>query len=319
MTQTTSSSTRNIPGTELDVFPLSLGGNVFGWTADEKNSFEVLDAYAAGGGNFVDTADVYSAWGQGNSGGESETIIGRWLTARGNRDQIVVATKVGSFAEAPGLSRASILKGVDGSLRRLGTDYIDLYYAHKDDPETPVEETVAAFTELVAKGKVRAVAASNFSPTRLAESLAFADASSAPRYVALQPHYNLVHRNDFEGELQDLVQAQGLVTVPYSALASGFLTGKYRTGASDSDSARADGAARYLDDRGRKVLATLDQVATEQSSSVTAVALAWLAAQPTVIAPIASASKVSQVADLLASAELSLTAEQLAALTDASA
>ena len=319
MTQTTSNSTRNIPGTDLDVFPLSLGGNVFGWTADEATSFEVLDAYAAGGGNFIDTADVYSAWGPGNSGGESETIIGRWLADRGNRDQIVVATKVGSFAEAPGLSRASIFKGVEESLRRLGTDHIDLYYAHKDDPDTPVEETVAAFAELVASGKIRAVAASNFSPARLAESLAVADASSSPRYVALQPHYNLVHRNDFEGELQDLVAAQGLVTVPYYALASGFLTGKYRTGASYSDSSRAQGAVQYLDDRGRKVLAALDQVAAEQSSSVTSVALAWLAAQPTVIAPIASASKVSQVADLLAAAELSLTGAQLAALSSASA
>lgn len=319
MTQTTSELTRKIPGTDLDVFPLSLGGNVFGWTADQASSFDVLDAYAAGGGNFVDTADGYSAWVSGNSGGESETIIGRWLAARGNRDQMVIATKVGSFAEAPGLSRSSILKGVDDSLRRLGTDYIDLYYAHKDDPATSIEETVAAFAELVSKGKVRAVAASNFSPARLAESLAFAVASSAPRYVALQPHYNLVHRNDFEGELQDLVAAEGLVTVPYYALASGFLTGKYRSGAADSDSSRAEGAARYLDERGRRVLAALDQVAAEKSSSVTSVALAWLAAQPTVIAPIASASKVSQVADLLASATLSLSEEQLAALSVASA
>ncbi len=279
----------------------------------------MLDAYAAGGGNFIDTADVYSAWAPGNSGGESETIVGRWLAARGNRDQIVVATKVGALPQDPGLSRASILKGVDESLRRLGTDHIDLYYAHRDDPGTPVEETVVAFAELVAKGKIRAVAASNFTPSRLAESLAFADASSAPRYVALQPHYNLVHRSDFEGELQELVAAQGLVTVPYYALASGFLTGKYRTGAADSESSRAEGAARYLDDRGRRVLAALDQVAAEQSAALSSVALAWLAAQPTVIAPIASASKASQVADLLASAELSLTGAQLAALSAAAA
>src|ERR1700712_5663269 len=301
MTQTTGTVNRNIPGTDLDVFPLSLGGNVFGWTADEAASFEILDAYAAGGGNFIDTADSYSAW------------------VPGNRDEMVVATKVGSFAGAPGLSRANILKAADDSLRRLGTDHIDLYYAHKDDPSTPVEETVAAFAELVAKGKVRAVAASNFTPSRLAESLAVADASSAPRYVALQPHYNLVHRNDFEGGLRDLVAAQGLVTVPYYALASGFLTGKYRSGASDSDSSRAEGAAKYLDDRGRRVLAALDQVASEQSAAVTSVALAWLAAQPTVIAPIASASRVSQVPDLLASADLTLTDAQLQALTDASA
>ena len=202
----------------------------------------MLDAYAAGGGNFVDTADGYSAWVSGNSGGESETIIGRWLAARGNRDQMVIATKVGSFAEAPGLSRASILKGVDDSLRRLGTDYIDLYYAHKDDPATPIEETVAAFAELVARrGR------SGRSPRRTSARPDWPNpspsptASSAPRYVALQPHYNLVHRNDFEGELQDLVAAEGLVTVPYYALASGFLTGKYRSGAADSDSSRARG------------------------------------------------------------------------------
>jgi len=320
MTATTSSKlTRNIPGTDLDVFPLSLGGNVFGWTAEEATSFEILDAYTAGGGNFVDTADVYSAWVPGNSGGESETIIGRWLAARGNRQQVVVATKVGSAAEAPGLSRANILKGVDDSLRRLGTDYIDLYYAHKDDPQTPVEETVAAFAELVSNGKVRAVAASNFTPARLAESLAVAKATSAPGYVALQPHYNLVHRSDFECELRDVGESNGLVTAPYSALASGFLTGKYRSGASDSDSSRAQGAARYLDDRGRMVLVALDQVAAEQSTSVTSVALAWLAAQPTVIAPIASASKVSQVADLLASAQVELTDAQLERLSEASA
>ena len=319
MTQSTGTVNRNIPGTDLDVFPLSLGGNVFGWTADEAASYEVLDAYAAGGGNFIDTADSYSAWVPGNHGGDSEEIIGRWLTSRGNRDQIVVATKVGSFAGAPGLSRSNILKAVDDSLRRLGTDHIDLYFAHKDDPNTPVEETVGAFAELIATGKVRAVAASNFTPSRLAESLAAAKAASVPGYVALQPHYNLVHRSDFEGELQDLVAAQGLVTVPYYALASGFLTGKYRTGASDSDSSRAEGAAKYLDDRGRRVLAALDLVASEHSAAVTSVALAWLAAQPTVIAPIASASRVSQVADLLASADLTLTDAQLQALTDASA
>jgi aryl-alcohol dehydrogenase-like predicted oxidoreductase len=319
MTQTTGTANRNIPGTDLDVFPLSLGGNVFGWTADEATSFQVLDAYAAGGGNFIDTADSYSAWVPGNHGGDSELIIGRWLAARGNRDRIVVATKVGSFAGAPGLRRANIIKATDDSLRRLGTDHIDLYYAHKDDPNTPVEETVAAFAELVTAGKVRAVAASNFTPSRLAESLDVADAISAPGYVALQPHYNLVHRDDFEGELQELVAARGLVTVPYYALASGFLTGKYRSGASDSDSSRAEGAAQYLDDRGRRVLAALDQVAAEQSAAVTSVALAWLAAQPTVVAPIASASRVSQVVDLLASADLRLTEAQLNTLSAASA
>jgi aryl-alcohol dehydrogenase-like predicted oxidoreductase len=308
-----------IGSSDLDVSRLCLGTNVFGWTADRDTSFTVLDAYVAAGGNFLDTSDSYMWRIPGNSGGESETIIGEWMAARGNRDDIVVATKVGSWPTRPGLSATNIAAAVDDSLRRLRTDRIDLYYAHKDDPQTPVEETLAAFAELVGNGKVRAVAASNFTPARLAESLAVAKATSAPGYVALQPHYNLVHRSDFEGELRDVVESNGLVTAPYSALASGFLTGKYRSGASDSDSSRAQGAARYLDDRGRRVLAALDQVAAEQSTSVTSLALAWLAAQPTVIAPIASASKVSQVADLLASAQVELTDTQLERLSEASA
>ena len=316
MTRTTGTTYRSIPGTDLEVFPLSLGGNVFGWTADEAASFEVLDAYVAGGGNFIDTADVYSAWAEGNKGGESEEVIGRWLAARGRPDNLVLATKVGAGSS---LSRADIRSGVEGSLRRLGVDTIDLYYAHKDDANTPLEETVAAFAELVAEGKVRAVAASNYSADRLAEALRIADATGAPRYVALQPHYNLVYRTSFEGDVRDVVAREGLVTAPYSSLASGFLTGKYRTGATDSNSVRATGAVKYLDDRGRRVLAVLDQVAAEQSASVTAVSLAWLAAQPTVVAPIASASRVSQVADLLAGAELTLTDGQLTQLTDVSA
>ena len=316
MTRTTGTDYRSIPGTELEVFPLSLGGNVFGWTADEAASFEVLDAYVAGGGNFIDTADVYSAWVEGHRGGESEEVLGRWIARRGRRDDLVLATKVGAGSS---LSRSDIRHGVEGSLQRLGVDHIDLYYAHKDDADTPLEETVAAFAELVADGKVRAVAASNYSAARLAEALRIADESSAPRFVALQQHYNLVHRKDFEGDVRDVVTREGLVTAPYSSLASGFLTGKYRTGAGDSDSVRASGAVKYLDDRGRRVLAALDQVAAEQSASVTSVSLAWLAAQPTVVAPIASASRVSQVADLLAGAELTLTDAQLALLTDVSA
>ena len=315
MTQTTDTVNRAVPGTDLQVFPLSLGGNVFGWTADEAASFEVLDAYLAGGGNFVDTADVYSAWVPGHTGGESEQVIGNWMADRGNRDQVIVATKVGSAA---GLSAPEIRKGVEGSLRRLRTDHIDLYYTHRDDPNTPLEETVAALAELVTQGKVRYLAASNYSAARLGEALDIADRTGAPRFVALQPHYNLVHRGDFEGDLLDLVARERLVTVPYSALASGFLTGKYRNGASDSQSARAEGAAKYLDDRGRRVLTALDQVAAEQSASVTSVALAWLAAQPTVVAPIASASTVSQVADLLASAHLTLTGNQVELLDTAS-
>lgn len=317
MTQTTVN--RTIPNTDLEVFPLSLGGNVFGWTADEAASFEILDAYVAGGGNFIDTADVYSIWAPGHVGGESEVIIGRWLAARGNRADVVIATKVSSHPDAKGLSSTSIRTGVEASLRRLGTDYIDLYYSHRDDETVEIAETVGTFGELVAAGKVRALAASNFSAARLAESLKVADELSVARYVALQPLYNLVERDGFEGELQDLVARENLVTVPYSALASGFLTGKYRSGAADGQSPRAQGAAKYLDVRGRTVLAALDQVAQEAGASVSTVALAWLAAQSTVIAPIASASKLSQVESLLASAHLTLTATQLAALTAASA
>jgi len=312
---TRTSTHRTIPGTDLEVFPLSLGGNVFGWTCDEATSFEVLDTYVAGGGNFIDTADSYSAWAAGNVGGESERIIGKWMAARGNRDSMIIATKVGS---KQGLSAAKIGEGVEASLTRLGTDRIDLYYAHKDDAKTPLAETVAAFAELVKAGKVRAVAGSNYTADRLAQALQIAEEISAPSFVALQMHYNLMHRSEFEGQLQDLVVAKGLVTLPYYSLASGFLTGKYRDGSAVGSSPRAEGAAGYLDERGRRVLAALDLIAGEHSTGLAAVALAWLAAQPTVIAPIASASKVSQVAGLLASAQLRLTPSQIIDLTVAS-
>ncbi|HYJ13286.1 MAG TPA: aldo/keto reductase, partial [Thermomicrobiales bacterium] len=240
---------------ELDIFPLSLGGNVFGWTADEATSFAVLDAFIDGGGNFVDTADVYSAWVPGHAGGESETIIGNWMKARGNRERVVVATKVASHAEAPGASRASIEKGIEASLRRLQTDYIDLYYIHRDDAETPLEETIAALDDLVKAGKVRAIAASNFTAERLAAALRISDETGAAKFVALQPHYNLVYRQEFEGALEAVVAEHGLSTIPYSSLASGFLTGKYRDDNADADSSpRAGGARKYLDDRGRAVL-----------------------------------------------------------------
>jgi aryl-alcohol dehydrogenase (NADP+) len=308
-----------IGASELEVFPLNLGGNVFGWTADKDASFAVLDAYVDGGGNFIDTADSYSVWIPGHKGGESETIIGEWAKARGNRDRLVIATKVGQQPEAKGTSRASVRTQIENSLRRLQTDYIDLYYAHVDDAETPLEETLTVFGELVSEGKVRYIAASNFSGPRLQEALDTAERLGTPKYVALQPQYNLVHRSDFEQGARQVVEANGLSTVPYSALASGFLTGKYRDNGPAVDSPRAGGASRYLNDRGRKVLAALDQVAAAHSASVASVALAWLAAQPTVAAPIASASRVEQVPDLLASASLALTPDELQALTDASA
>ncbi|MFC8002977.1 aldo/keto reductase [Streptomyces olivaceus] len=312
-------SLRPLGSSDLQVFPLALGGNVFGWTADLDQSFAVLDAYTAAGGNFVDTADVYSAWGEGLSGGESETVLGKWLAARGNRDGVVLATKVGQHPEYPGLSAANIKAAADASLRRLGTDHIDLYYTHYDKPEVPVEEIIGALDELVRAGKVRHIAASNISAERLAASLDFSEREGLARYVALQPHYNLVSRDTYEGGLRDLAARTGLAAVPYYALAAGFLTGKYRPGAA-VDSVRAGGAAKHLEsERGRRVLAALDEVAGAHDAPVATVALAWLAAQPTVAAPIASARTVEQLPALLGVADLSLTEDEVARLTRASA
>ncbi|MET9526503.1 aldo/keto reductase [Streptomyces coeruleorubidus] len=312
-------SLRKFGSSDLEVFPLALGGNVFGWTADEAQSFAVLDAYTAAGGNFVDSADVYSAWVDGNQGGESETVLGKWLTSRGNRADVVVATKVSQHPEFQGLSAANIKAAADASLRRLGTDYIDLYYTHYDKPEVPVEEIIGALDELVTAGKVRHIAASNISAERLRASLEFSDREGLARYVALQPHYNLVSRDTYEGELQDLAARTGLAAVPYYALASGFLTGKYRPGTS-VDSARAGGAAQHLEtERGRRVLDALDEIAAAHDVPVATVALAWLAAQPTVVAPIASARTVEQLPALIGVGELTLTEAELGRLTEASA
>jgi aryl-alcohol dehydrogenase-like predicted oxidoreductase len=312
-------SLRKLGSSDLEVFPLSLGGNVFGWTADEAQSFAVLDAYTAGGGNFVDTADGYSAWISGHTGGESETIIGKWFAARGNRSDVVLATKVSTHPEYKGLSPANIKAAADASLRRLGTDYIDLYYTHFDDTSVPVEEIIGALDELVRAGKVREIAASNISAERLAESVEFSDREGLARYVALQPHYNLVSRDTYEGPLQEVASRTGLAAVPYFALASGFLTGKYRPGTT-VDSARAEGAGKHLDtERGIRVLAALDEVAGAHDAEVATVALAWLAARPTVAAPIASARTVEQLPALLAVADLTLTDAEVARLTEASA
>ncbi|MGY1431413.1 aldo/keto reductase [Streptomyces sp. MN12] len=312
-------SLRKLGSSDLEVFPLALGGNVFGWTADQDTSFAVLDAYTAAGGNFIDTADSYSAWVDGNSGGESETVLGQWLAARGNRDDVVLATKVSQHPEYPGLSAANIKAAADASLRRLGTDHIDLYYTHFDKPEVPVEEIVDALDELVRAGKVRHIAASNISAERLAASLDFSDREGLARYVAIQPHYNLVSRDTYEGGLRDLAERAGLAAVPYYALAAGFLTGKYRPGAT-VDSPRAGGAARHLEtERGRRVLAALDEIAGAHDAPVATVALAWLAAQPTVAAPIASARTVEQLPALLGVAELTLSEDEVRRLTQASA
>ena len=316
----TTSHRTPLGSSDLQVFPLALGGNVFGWTADESTSFAVLDAYAAAGGNFVDTADAYSAWAPGNKGGESETILGRWVAARGNRDQVVIATKVGAHPEYKGLKAATVTAATEQSLRRLGTDSIDLLYTHFDDESTPVEEIVTALDGLVRAGKVRQVAASNISPARLTASLEFARAEGLAAYVALQPEYNLVARDRYEGELAEVAAKFGLSAVPYYGLAAGFLTGKYREGGPAVDSVRAGGAAKHLaSERGKKVLTALDTVAAAHRAEVATVALAWLAAQPTVAAPIASARNVEQLPALVAVAELELTADELALLNDASA
>ncbi|MES5825131.1 aldo/keto reductase [Streptomyces sp. RG80] len=313
-------SLRKLGTSDLEVFPLSLGGNVFGWTADEAQSFAVLDAYAAAGGNFVDTADSYSAWVEGNAGGESETIIGRWVKARGNRDDVVIATKVSQHPDFPGLTAANIKAAADASLRRLDTDHIDLYYTHFDKPEVPVEEIIGALDELVKAGKVRHIAASNISAERLEASLAFSEREGLARYVALQPHYNLVSRETYEGELQDLAERTGLAAVPYFALASGFLTGKYRDGEVVEGARAAAGAGKHLQtERGRAVLAALDDIAEAHRVPVATVALAWLAAQPTVAAPIASARTVEQLPALVKVAEVRLTDDEVTRLTEASA
>jgi aryl-alcohol dehydrogenase-like predicted oxidoreductase len=302
----------------IEVSRLCLGGNVFGWTSDTPTSFAVLDAYTAAGGNFVDTADSYFWRVPGNSGGESEAIIGDWMAARSNRDRVVVATKVGSWPQRKGLSAANIAAACDDSLRRLRTDHIDLYYAHRDDPDTPQEETFDAFDALVRAGKVRAIGASNFSAERLRSALEISRRDGLAPVVALQPHYNLVERAEFETALLPVLESEGLSCVPYYGLAKGFLTGKYRDGA-PVDSARAEGAQAYLDDRGRAVLAVLDEIAAGHEVAVAAVALAWLAAQPTVAAPIASARTPEQLADLLPVLDLKLTDDEIRLLSHVSA
>lgn len=313
-----------IPRTEIDVHPLCLGGNVFGWTADAGTSHAVLDAYLAAGGNFVDTADSYTWRAEGNTGGDSERVLGDWMAGRGVRDQVVVATKVGSWPERPGLSPANLRAACDDSLRRLRTDHIDLYYAHRDDRDTPVEDTLGGFDELVRAGKIRHVGLSNYTPERLTSVLTVADQHGLVRPVALQPHYNLVERAAYEDALAEVAASADLGVMPYFALAKGFLTGKYRPGDESPDtsgpmaSARAGGAVAYLDDRGVRVLGVLDEVAAAHAVPVAAVALAWLAAQPTVTAPIASARTVDQLGTILPMGELELTPDELAALTDAS-
>ncbi|MCS7480831.1 aldo/keto reductase [Umezawaea endophytica] len=295
---------------DLDVSRLTLGGNVFGGNADEEQSFAVLDAFTAAGGNSVDTADLYT-------GGASETIIGRWLAARGNRADVVIATKVGMVKGMDNLKAENIKAAAEGSLKRLGVDHIDLYYAHQDDLDTPTEESLAAFDELVRAGKVRQIAASNFSAERLAAALEISQREGFARFVALQPEYNLVVRSSYEGAVADVVAANGLSTLPYFGLAKGFLTGKYRPGV-EVDSKRAAGATKYLDDRGLRVLAALDEISAARATSIAAVALAWLTAQPNVPSALASARTPEQLAELVPALDLALSPAEVQRLTDAS-
>jgi len=284
---------------------------VFGWTIDEEGSFAALDAYARAGGNFIDTADSYGRHGAGEAG-DSERIIGRWMASRGNRDELVIATKVGISPDLRGLSEATIARGIEGSLERLGIDTVDLYYAHRDDADTPLEETLGAFGALIGDGKIRHAAASNYSASRLSEALAIGERAGMARYVALQPEYNLMERAEYEGELAAVCEQNGLACVPYFGLAKGFLTGKYSRDGELPDSPRAQSVRdSYFNERGFAVLDALGDIAGEHETSFAAVALAWLLAQPTVLAPIASATSTQQLDELVAAIELELTPAEL--------
>ena len=306
-----------IPTLTTDLFPLALGSNVFGWTVDEPAAHRILDTFVAGGGNLIDSADMYPQWVPGNRGGESEEAIGSWLAGR-SRDDVLIATKVAKMTTRPGLSPENVRAAADESLARLRTDHIDLYYAHQEDPDTPIERTAEAFDALVRAGKIRAIGVSNFTPQGLVAWMQVAEANGWAKPVAMQPHYNLVHRNDYEDHLAPLADAYGLAVLPYYALAQGFLTGKYRQRVEGGDSPRAQDASRFATGQGLEILDVLDEVAAAHGSTVTTVGLAWLAAQPNVAAPIASASRPEQLADLLAVGSLTLTDDELTRITDVS-
>ena len=307
------SHTQRVPlGTSaLEISRLALGGNVFGWTASEEASYDILDAYVAAGGNAIDLADSYPHWAPGCFGGESEEIVGHWMRERGNRSDVVLCTKVGKFPGNQGLSRSQIMAGLDGSLRRLQTDYIDLYYCHADDLETPLEETLRALGELVSAGKVRAIAASNYSADRLSEALRIADEIGLPRFSAVQPQYSLVVRDEFEGPLQDVCEREGLACLPYWPLAAGFLTGKYDAAPSG---ARSDTVSQFQTPRNEAILNVVRAVADRHGVGPATIALAWLLTRSTVAAPIASVSRVEQLPALVASTTLELTPEDIADL-----
>ena len=305
----------------IEVAPLAFGGNVFGWTVDESTAFRLLDAFVDRGFDFIDTADVYSGWVPGNHGGESETVIGNWLAQKGNRSGVVIATKVGMEMgpHKKGLSRAYILRAVEDSLKRLRTDYIDLYQSHQDDSNTPLEETLRAYQDLIKQGKVRAIGASNYGADRLSEALSVSESQQLPRYVSLQPLYNLYEREDYEAQLEEVCRQHNLGVIPYFSLASGFLTGKYRSKLDTGGRTRGSMVGKYLNERGFGILKTLDAVAADYNSVPARVAIAWLLAKPTITAPIASATNLDQLNDLFQAVDLQLDEDSVNTLDQASA
>ncbi|HTW66810.1 MAG TPA: aldo/keto reductase [Bryobacteraceae bacterium] len=312
---------RKLGGSGLEVSPVCLGGNVFGWTADEPTSFAILDAFAGAGFNFIDTADIYSRWVPGHKGGESETVLGNWFKRSGKRKSVILATKVGLelAPDKKGLSKAYILREVEDSLQRLQTDYIDLYQSHIDDASAPLEETLEAYDQLIKQGKVRAIGASNYTGARLAEAFAVSKQHNLPRYECLQPHYNLYERAGYEKDLEPEVLKEGIGVIPYFALASGFLTGKYRSENDLAKGPRGQMVKKYLDERGFRILAALDEVSAQLGSTPGKVAIAWLIARPSITAPIASATSVEQLKELVDAANLHLDAAAIKTLNEASA
>lgn len=311
----TNTASVTIPATTLDVYPLCLGGNVFGWSADEGQSQAILDKYTELGGNFIDTADVYSDWVEGNVGGESEVIIGNWLKARGNRHQLVIATKVAKMTTRPGLRPENIIAACNESLQRLQTDHIDLYYSHYDDKDVPIADTLGAYQTLISEGKIRYIGASQHTGARLQEAINIANKENLPKYLVLQDQYNLVFRDPFESEQQEVLKANNISAIPYCGLARGFLTGKYRPGVT-VDSVRASAVVDYQNDHGYGVIAAMDTIAKSHNVSISAIALAWLRANPQVSTPIASARTVEQLLEIMKVVEL--TGDEVALLNKVS-